>query len=110
MSLNQEASPGTPGAGYQDTNERDIVAKQRGSVADSEASKDDSTDLRGVRVLPGTGGPDDVGDEDVPADYNRDGHASPENATPDAEGADRPNSVDPKTLSADGTPVENPSG
>ena len=77
MSLNQEASPGTPGAGYQDTNERDIVAKQRGSVADSEAARDESIDLNGVKVLPGTGGPDDGGDEDAPADYDPAGHAPP---------------------------------
>ena len=77
MSLNQEASPGTPGAGYQDTNERDIVAKQQGSVADSEAARDKSIDLDRVKVLPGTGGPDDVGDEDIPADYDPAGHASP---------------------------------
>ena len=78
MSLNQEASPGTPGAGYQDTNERDIVAKQRGSVLDSEAASDSSIDLDGVKVLPGTGGPDDVGDETVPEDYDPTGHAAPE--------------------------------
>ena len=75
MNLNQEASPGTPGAGYQDTNDRDISAKQNGSVADSEAARDDAVDLDQVKVLPGTGGPDDVGDEEVPADYDRTGHA-----------------------------------
>jgi len=107
MSLNQEASPGTPGAGYQDTNERDIVAKQNGTVEDSEASRDESVDLDAVNVLPGTGGPDDVGDEDVPADYNRTGHASPNEAPSDTDGA---GPVDPKTLRSDGSPVENPSG
>jgi hypothetical protein len=81
MSLNQEASPGTPGAGYQDTNERDIVAKQNGSIAESEAARDDSVDLDEVNVLPGTGGPDDVGDEEVPADYDPTGHAHPERAS-----------------------------
>jgi hypothetical protein len=107
MSLNQEASPGTPGAGYQDTNERDVAAKQRGSVADSEASRDESIDLDAVKVLPGTGGPDDVGDEEVPADYDRNGRAGPGRSDPDEESA---GSVDPKTLTSDGSPVENPSG
>ena len=77
MSLNREASPGTPGAGYQDTNDRDIIAKQGESVEDSEASKDESIDLGAVNVLPGTGGPDDSGDEEVPSDYDPTGHASP---------------------------------
>jgi hypothetical protein len=75
LNLDREASPGTPGAGYQDTNERDVAAKQKADVRDSEASGDETVDLSDVNVLPGTGGPDDVGDENVPADYDRTGHA-----------------------------------
>ena len=82
MSLNREASPGTPGAGYQDTNDRDITAKQAGGVHDSEAARDESIDLTGVKVLPGTGGPDDTGDEAVPDDYDRTGHAAPNPSDP----------------------------
>jgi hypothetical protein len=103
MSLNQEASPGTPGAGYQDTNERDIVAKQREGVQGSEAARDDSIELSDVNVLPGTGGPDDSGDEDVPSDYDPTGHATA------GEEEDAP-PVDPRTTEPNGTPVENPSG
>jgi hypothetical protein len=75
MSLNQEASPGTPGAGYQDTNDRDIAVKQDEGVRDSEAARDESIDLDDVKVLPGTGGPDDTGDEAVPDDYDPTGRA-----------------------------------
>ena len=122
MSLNREASPGTPGAGYQDTNDRDIVAKQNQSVHESEASRDGSIDLDAVSVLPGTGGPDDTGTEEVPADYDRTGHAaeaSPGQAAdgkPDQEPNGKPGEesgepmVDPKTVEPDGTPVENPAG
>ena len=76
MSLNREASPGTPGAGYQDTNDRDITSKQSEDVGDSEAARDESIDLSAVKVLPGTGGPDDTGDETVPDDYDPTGHAA----------------------------------
>ena len=86
MSLNQEASPGTPGAGYQDTNDRDIAVKQGEGVRGSEAARDDSIDLDDVKVLPGTGGPDDTGDEAVPEDYDPTGHAGgAEPATPRAD-------------------------
>jgi hypothetical protein len=57
---------------YHDGNERDIVQKQDQPVEASEAiSGDPEIDADAVHVLPGTGGPDDVGDvEDVPDDYN----------------------------------------
>lgn len=58
---------------YNDGNERDIEAKQE-SPQTSEAFADDEVDASKVKVLPGTGGPDDVGDvEATPDDYNRDG-------------------------------------
>ena len=62
---------------YHDGNERDVASKQRTPVADSEAIKrDDEVDADAVTVLPGTGGPDDVGDVDLdPGEYHRDGRA-----------------------------------
>ncbi len=66
-----------PGDQYPDTNNRDIEAKQHQEVRSSEAiRRDDSIDHEAVTVLPGTGGPDDVGDSEVaPEDYDRTGHA-----------------------------------
>jgi hypothetical protein len=60
---------------YNDTNERDIESKQTQPVADSEAVKqDDEIDADAVKVLPGTGGPDDVGDVELkPEDYHPEG-------------------------------------
>jgi hypothetical protein len=107
MSLDREASPGTPGAGYQDTNERDIVAKQAEHVGDSSAFTDETLDVEGVKVLPGTGGPDDTGDETVPDDYDPRGQSK---STESSNRSHQPGVVDPKTLDPDGTPTENPSG
>ena len=61
---------------YHDGNERDVQRKQAESVDDSEAIRqDDDIDSSAVQVLPGTGGPDDVGDIEVePEDCNRTGH------------------------------------
>jgi len=61
---------------YHDGNERDVASKQRTPVDDSEALRqDDDVDAAAVNVLPGTGGPDDVGDVEVePGEYNRSGH------------------------------------
>lgn len=75
MSTNGEAGPGTPGDGYQDTNERDIEAKQNETVAESEAFDDPAVDADDVQVLPGTGGPDDSGELDAPFEYDPTGHA-----------------------------------
>jgi hypothetical protein len=48
---------------YHDGNERDIEHKQNEPVTSSEALRQDShIDPDAVHVLPGTGGPDDVGD------------------------------------------------
>ncbi len=62
---------------YHDGNERDIAHKQDEPVEGSEAvARDPEIDADAVRVLPGTGGPDDVGDVDAaPEDYDRTGHA-----------------------------------
>lgn len=61
---------------YHDGNEKDIKQKQSEEVTDSQAIRQDSDiDVDAVNVLPGTGGPDDVGDMEVePDDYNRSGH------------------------------------
>ena len=60
---------------YHDGNERDVEAKQRESVAESAAVRHGEIDPSKVQVLPGTGGPDDVGDtRATPSDYNRSGH------------------------------------
>ena len=59
---------------YHDGNERDIAAKQR-RPEESAAFDDQEIDSAKVQVLPGTGGPDDVGDTEAePDDYNRTGH------------------------------------
>jgi hypothetical protein len=76
---------------YDDTNDRDIRAKQESepassqSVASTESKEKTSSqstteepasaEAEDVRVLPGTGGPDDVGDVDVdPSELNMSGH------------------------------------
>lgn len=60
---------------YHDGNERDIEVKQHESVTHSSALDDSEVDASKVQVLPGTGGPDDVGyTEAEPDDYNRSGH------------------------------------
>jgi hypothetical protein len=94
MSLDREASPGTPGAGYQDTNDRDIVAKQSADVGDSAAFSDETIDVEAVKVLPGTGGPDDTGDEAVPDDYDPTGHS---NGPVTSDRVDQSAPLDPKT-------------
>jgi len=58
-------------------NERDIMAKQNESVSDSAAFNDDSIDSEDVMVSPGTGGPDDVGKQKAPGDYDPAGYATP---------------------------------
>jgi len=75
MSTHGEAATGTPGDGYQDTNERDIAAKQDEPVEASEAFDDPAIDPDAVKILPGTGGPDDAGELDAPFEYDPSGHA-----------------------------------
>jgi hypothetical protein len=76
MSTHGEAPAGTPGDGYQDTNDRDIRSKQDEPVADSEAFDDPAVDPDDVKVLPGTGGPDDAGEVEGPFEYDPTGHAT----------------------------------
>jgi len=61
---------------YHDGNERDVESKQDEPVENSAAvQQDPDISADDVNVLPGTGGPDDVGDVELdPADYNRSGH------------------------------------
>ncbi|MET0805974.1 MAG: hypothetical protein ABWX98_02580 [Lacisediminihabitans sp.] len=69
-----ESTEPTAADQYHDGNERDIAAKQR-RPEESAAFDDEEIDSAKVQVLPGTGGPDDVGATDAePADYNRTGH------------------------------------
>ncbi|MCU1405187.1 MAG: hypothetical protein JWQ43_1490 [Glaciihabitans sp.] len=75
MSKDGEAAPGTPGDGYQDTNERDMAVKQQEPLSESEAFNDPEIDPDAVKVLPGTGGPDDSGETDAPFEYDPTGHA-----------------------------------
>jgi len=75
MSTHGEAGPGTPGDGYQDTNERDVETKQHEAVSESEAFDDSAVDPDDVKVLPGTGGPDDAGELEGPFEYDPTGHA-----------------------------------
>ena len=59
---------------YHDGNERDVEQKQNTPVESSEAVQDPEIDADAVRVLPGTGGPDDVGDVEVsPDEYHPEG-------------------------------------
>ncbi len=57
---------------YHDANERDITVKQTEWVTASSAFDDSDIDESKVQVLPGTGGPDEVGDTEAEiGDYNR---------------------------------------
>ena len=67
-------SPDEAAEQYHDTNERDIQRKQTEPVTNSQGIiQDPDIDADAVKVLPGTGGPDDAGDVEPPDDYNRDG-------------------------------------
>ncbi|MBG6055660.1 hypothetical protein IWX81_002083 [Salinibacterium sp. CAN_S4] len=69
------SNPESASEQYDGGNDRDIEAKQNEPVGESEALSDDAIDASKVEVLPGTGGPDDVGYTEVePEDYNRTGH------------------------------------
>lgn len=64
----EEDTPGAHEPDYADTNNRDIKAKQAEGVSGSEAMDDEEIDEDDVKVLPGTGGPDDVGHTEVDPD------------------------------------------
>lgn len=63
--------------------ERETAAKQNDPVEASETVQDDGVDDSQVQVLPGTGGPDDVGDIEVdPAELNLSGESIPGHPKP----------------------------
>lgn len=63
--------------------DRDIEAKQDSSVQSSATVQDDAVDASQVEVLPGTGGPDDVGDIEVdPSELNMSGDSIPGHPKP----------------------------
>ena len=70
---------------YSPRSEKDTEAKQDESVSASAAVQDDDVDSSQVDVLPGTGGPDDVGDVDVdPSELNLSGDSIPGHPKPTA--------------------------
>jgi hypothetical protein len=77
MSRN-EATPPKSDTVESPQSERETETKQNQSVTDSKAVQDSDVDADQVEVLPGTGGPDDVGDVEVdPADLNLDAEPDP---------------------------------
>lgn len=63
--------------------ERDIEAKQDSAATDSATAHDSDVDESQVEVLPGTGGPDDVGDIEVdPGELNLSGDSIPGHPKP----------------------------
>ncbi len=70
---------------YSPRSETDTEAKQDESVSASAGVQDDDVDASQVDVLPGTGGPDDVGDVDVdPSELNLSGDSIPGHPKPEA--------------------------
>ncbi|MCU1443141.1 MAG: hypothetical protein JWQ59_1291 [Cryobacterium sp.] len=58
---------------YSPESERETASRQSRDVESSEAVDDEDIDADQVQLLPGTGGPDDVGDVEVdPADIHLD--------------------------------------
>jgi len=55
----------TASSQYPDGNDRDIRAKQAETPESSEATSGIDEETTDVQVLPGTGGPDDVGEVEV---------------------------------------------
>jgi len=65
--------------------ERDIEAKQDSPVTDSATAQEADVDADQVQVLPGSGGPDDVGYSDVdPGELNLSGDSIPGHPKPEA--------------------------
>jgi hypothetical protein len=65
----------TPNADDTPASEYETEVKQSEDVGSSAAFDDSDIDSDDVAVLPGTGGPDDVGDIEVdPAEINPSGH------------------------------------
>ncbi len=83
-----EPEPGEKDMLYSPQSEREQQSMQSRPVGSSEAVKDDDIDVDQVQTLPGTGGPDDVGEVEVdPADIHLD--AEPDPAAEKSGWADR---------------------
>lgn len=83
-----EPEPGDKDMLYSPESERETQSKQSRSVESSDAIADDDVDADQVQLLPGTGGPDDVGEVEVdPDDIHLD--AEPDPATERTGWADR---------------------
>jgi hypothetical protein len=63
---------------YSPSSEREVARNQDDTV-DSRAGEEGAVSSDEVKVLPGTGGPDDVGDVEMPpGEYHPKGDATPE--------------------------------
>jgi hypothetical protein len=83
-----EPEPGEKDMLYSPQSEREQQSMQNRPVTSSEAVKDDDIDADQVQTLPGTGGPDDVGEVEVdPDDIHLDAEPGP--ATETSGWADR---------------------
>jgi len=83
-----EPEPGEKDMLYSPQSEREQESLQSRPVESSEAVKDADIDADQVQTLPGTGGPDDVGEVEVdPADIHLD--AEPDPATEKSGWTDR---------------------
>lgn len=79
----EEPEPGEKDMLYSPQSEREMQSFQSRPVESSEAVKDADIDADQVQVLPGTGGPDDVGDVDVdPGEINLDAEPDPATDAP----------------------------
>ena len=68
---------------YSPESERDTEAKQDSSPMASQTAQDPDVDADQIEVLPGTGGPDDVGEIDVdPSELNLSGDSIPGHPKP----------------------------
>ena len=77
MAKNKQ-EPGEKDMVYSPESERETRSFQSRPVESSEAVRDPDIDADQVQVLPGTGGPDDVGEIDVdPGEINLDAEPDP---------------------------------
>ncbi len=77
MAKNKQ-EPGEKDMLYSPESEREMQSMQSHPVEDSAAVDDQDIDADQVQVLPGTGGPDDVGEVDVdPGEINLDAQPDP---------------------------------
>lgn len=69
---------------YSPATEREQEVRQAPGGQESAATRDPDVDADAVRLLPGTGGPDDQGEVEVPDDeFSLDGHPFPGHANGD---------------------------